>query len=560
MSRRRPAWLVLGALALAAALVGGRAPRAEGPAIRVDQVGYRPADPKVAFVAAAPRSFVVREAATQRPVFEGVAGPPGPLDPASGDRVAALDFGPLTSPGEYVVTAPGVASSPPFRIGPRIYAEPLRAALRIFGYQRCGTAIRDGSPFAHPACHLADAMVWGQAGERRAVTGGWHDAGDYGKYVPAAGITLWHLAATHELLSAPPKAAAARSEPGGFPDLLDEMRWELDWLLRMQRADGAVHHKVAQVRWTGDRAPHEDPDPRYLFGVSSVATATLAAAAARTARLYQPRDPAYAARLVAAAEGAWGWLERHPDLFPPGGFRNPPGVESGEYADDDDRDDRFWAAVELWRATGNARYGTAVLASLEKFPAFDYPASWKHVHNLAMLSLLEAGSALDPARRARLAAALIERSGWELQAIERPGGYRVALGVKDYYWGSNGLVLGRAVQLLAAFRESGRPAFQRAALDQLHYVFGRNALGKSFVTGIGADPPRRAYHQPSLTNRARAMLPGLLVGGPNDKDEGVRAPFPARAYQDNDRLYGVNEPAIYWNAGLAHVLAYFLAN
>jgi endoglucanase len=540
MGRAAVRRLLLTALLALVAVAGGRAPSADPVAIRVNQLGYRPADPKIALVAAAPGTFAVREATSGRVVFEGSAGPPGAVDPASGDRVAALDFSSLTAPGEYVVVAPGVGASPPFRVADAVYADALRVVLKSYSYQRCGTAIRDGSPFAHPACHLEDAREW-PSGSRRDVTGGWHDAGDYGKYVPAAGITVWHLAAIHDL--------------GAGAGLPEELRWELDWLLRMQRADGAVHHKVGPARWTADRAPHEDRDPRYLFGVSSVATATLAATGARAARLVAPQDRAYASRLLTAAEAAWRWLEQHPAIVPAGGFVNPPGVESGAYDDDDDRDDRFWAAVELWRATGGAKYRSAALAALDRWPPFDYPASWKRVQNLAYLTLLERESPLDSAVRARLRAALIERSGWVVDAVRQGGGYRVALTLQDYYWGSNGVALGRAVLLLAAFRESGREEFRQAALDQLHYAFGRNGLGKSFVTGLGADPPRRPYYQPAIAHSAHRVVPGMLVGGPNAQAEGITSAFPARAYRDDDRLYGVNEPAIYWTAVLAHVLA-----
>ncbi len=525
---------------LVVALVGSSGFGAEGPAVRINQLGYRPGDPKVALIATAPAAFAVREAATGRIVFEGQAGPPGPRDSASGDRVTALDFTALRTPGAYVVTAPGLTASPPFPVGDAVYAGALRTVLRSFTYQRCGTAIQDRSPFARPACHLADAREWGSStGGRRDVTGGWHDAGDYGKYVPAAGITLWHLAGVHDL-----------ARP---PGLLDEIRWELDWLLRMQRGDGSVHHKLGPQRWTGDRAPHEDHEPRYLFAVSSVATATLAATGARAARLYAAHDRAYAARLLGSAEAAWRWLERHPDIVPAGGFSNPPGVEGGAYDDDDDRDERFWAATELWRTTGHARYREAVLGSFDGWPPFDYPASWRRVQNLAYLTLLENESPLDAAARRRLRTRLAERAGWVMDEVNR-GGYRVALTRRDYYWGSNGLALERAVQLFTAFRETGRRTFRDAALDQLHYVLGRNALGKSFVTGLGSDPVRRPYHQPTIAHPARLIVPGLLVGGPNAQGAGLVVPFPARAYRDHDRLYGVNEPAIYWTAVLAHVL------
>ena len=531
-SRAAVAVLVVGALLL---LGAAGAPTV----VRVDQVGYRPRDPKIALVAGAPATFAVKDTRTGAIVFEGRPGPPGPPDPASGDRVAALDFTALVTPGSYVVTADGIAPSPALTVAEDVYAAVSRAVLRVFFYHRCGAEIRDGSPWARPVCHLKDAREWG-GGPHREVTGGWHDAGDYGKYVSAAGITIWHLAAVHDL------APAA--------SLLDELRWELDWLLRMQRSDGGVHHKITNVRWTGNYAPHQDPDPRWLFPVSSTATANVAAAGARAARLFRPHDAAYAARLLAASEAAWQWLDRHRAIVPPGGFRNPAGVETGEYEDDDDRDERFWAAVELWRATGQARYRDAALAGLGQWTPFDYPASWQRVQNLAYLGLVETGTPLDPAAVARLRAGLVERSGWLLDAYATKG-YRVALAPDDYYNGSNGIALGRAVQLLTAHRVTGRAAFRDAALDQVHYVLGRNALGKSFVTGFGSDQVRRPTHQPSITHPGRLVLPGLLVGGANARENGVPGPFPARAYRDDHEIWGVNEPAIYWQAALAHVLA-----
>jgi endoglucanase len=530
------------ALVLAALLLLGAA--GSPTAVRVDQVGYRPRHPKVALVAAGASTFAVKDVRTGAVVFEGRASPPAPPDPASGDRVAALDFTPLVTPGTYTVTAAGADPSPAFAIAENVYAGLFRAVLRVFAAQRCGVDIRDGSPWARPACHLRDAREWG-GGPHRDVTGGWHDAGDYGKYVPAAGITIWHLAAVHD------EAPAAW--------LRDELRWELDWMLRMQRSDGGVHHKVTNVRWTGNHAPHQDPDPRWLFGVTSTATANLAAAGARAARLFRPHDAAYAGRLLAAAEAAWQWLDRHPAIVPPGGFRNPPGVETGEYEDDDDRDERFWAAAELWRTTGEARYRDAVLAALGRWTPFDYPPSWKGVQNLAYLGLIEAGSPLDPAAVARLRKGLVERSEWLLEAYSRIG-YRVALAPGDHYTGSNGVALGRAVQLLAAYRVTGRAAFRDAALDQLHYVLGRNVLGKSFVTGFGSDPVRRPTHQPSITHPGRLALPGLMVGGPSAQPHGVQAAFPARAYRDDEAIWGVNEGAIYWQAALAHVLAQLTAS
>jgi endoglucanase len=531
---------------VAATLSVGRA-GTDTPTIRVDQLGYRPGDPKVAIVAGRVTGpFSVKRLPGREGVFDGETSALSPRDPASGDQVSLLDFSALRADGQYVVTTPGGLSSPPFRIGNDIYDEALRAALRSFTYQRCGTAITGGSPFDRPPCHLTDAREFGPDGAQRNVTGGWHDAGDYGKYVVPAGITLWHLGAIASLQ--PPSPIAA--------EVLKEMRWELDWLLKMQREDGSVHHKVGPSRWTADRAPQDDREPRFLYPVSSAATGDFTAALALASRLYLRTDPAYARRLLDAAETSARWLARQPAVVPPGGFKDPPGNEggSGEYGDDQDGDERFWAKAELWRTTRNARHAVATAEPIRRWKPFDYPASWQRVQNLGFLTLLEPDGPLDGAARAQLVALL---DGAAAGMVRGPAiaGYRAGLGPGDYYWGSNGLVLENAVTLLTAAVVTGQSRYRHAGLDQLHYVLGRNALGKSFVTGFGSDPPRRPYHQPSLTHPKRLVPPGLLVGGPNASDAGVPHGFPARAYRDEDKLYGVNEPAIYWTAALAHVLA-----
>jgi len=147
---RRPAALAL--LGLAATLLGGPLATPAPPGIRVDQVGYRPPDVKLALVAGAPTTFAVREAASGRIVLEGRAGAPAPSDPASGDRVAILDFNPVREPGQYVVTAPGVAASPSFAVGETVYARLLAAVLRVFTYHRCGAPMQRSSPTLVSRC------------------------------------------------------------------------------------------------------------------------------------------------------------------------------------------------------------------------------------------------------------------------------------------------------------------------------------------------------------------------------------------------------------------------
>ncbi len=101
----------------------------------------------------------------------------------------------------------------------------------------------------------------------------------------------------------------------------------------MQRADGAVYHKVSQKKWIGEYLPHADPSTRYIFDISSAATASFTAAAAIGSRHLKNYNQDYSQKLQVAAERAWDWLEENPQNVPTGGFKNPEGVEGGQYND-----------------------------------------------------------------------------------------------------------------------------------------------------------------------------------------------------------------------------------
>ena len=182
------------------------------------------------------------------------------------------------------------------------------------------------------------------------MTGGWHDAGDYGKYVGPGAVTVGHLLYTHLLFPEGCKANLNIPESGnGVPDILNEARYELEWLLKMQREDGAFYHKLTKARFAPFIMPEEDRETEYLMPVSHCATAAACACLALGYRVYGKYDPAFAERMLIQARRAWNWLIEHPDFVP---FTNPDGVRTGQYGERTDRDDRFWAACELYASTG----------------------------------------------------------------------------------------------------------------------------------------------------------------------------------------------------------------
>jgi endoglucanase len=339
--------------------------------IKVDQAGYLPGAPKVALVVSgAPATdFTVRRAPDGSVAFRGKLGAPA-ADADTGDRVQAADFTKLTQRGTYYLDVAGLGRSWDFAIGPDVFSRAWYLAMRSFYGQRCGTAVDLGPEFpgyAYSACHLKGAYhpSSGKTGPQTPVKG-WHDAGDYGRYVVDSGITTGTLLWTWELFGARIKNVKLNiPESGnGTPDILNEIRWNLDWMLSMQDQDGGVWQKQTSDHFCGFILPDKDTLVSYVVGTgkepykSSCATADFAAVMAIAARVYEPFDAAYARKCLQAARQAWIWLDKYPNVT----FQNPSGLQSGVYGDANCGDERLWASAELWRTTGEDLYHRHFLA------------------------------------------------------------------------------------------------------------------------------------------------------------------------------------------------------
>jgi endoglucanase len=551
-------------------------------AVKVDQVGYLPARPKVAIVTdpRATGSFTVRRAADGSEVLSGRLGP-ALADPDTGDTVRVADFSPLTQTGSFYLDVAGVGASYEFDVAPDVYAKVFYLAMRAFYGQRCGTAV-DLAPsypgYRHPACHTTgtpnpDALMHASSGATGVVeaTQGWHDAGDYGKYVVNSGITTGELLWTYEAFAS--RVGSVRldiPESGNaVPDLLDEVRWNLDWMLKMQDWDGGVWHKLTSERFGSFVMPQlDDGGPRYVIGTgsapfkSSCATGDFAAVMAAAARIFRAFDPDFAGAALAAAERAWRWLLLHPSVV----FRNCCGVQTGEYGDANCSDEALWAAAELFRTTGRAEYNAYFAANQAAarpgLIAAGTP-SWQSVGTLALLTYyFSAQPAADEAVRAQIRADTLAAAD---TIVARTGAnpYHVSLRTTDYVWGSNGVAANYGVLLALANAMQPNPAYLDAAADNLHYLLGRNTFGLSWVTQTGHQPFRHPHHRPSGAGTNSEPWPGLLSGGPNRYGgdpviDAMPATPPARRYRDDQRSYASNEVAINWNAPLVFLLASLL--
>jgi endoglucanase len=544
--------------------------------IKIDQVGYLSTGPKFAMVilndaqGGAVTAFSVRRSKDNSVALQGVLGA-STFDSDTGDRVRAADFSKLNETGIFYLDAPGIGRSWNFRIADDVFSRVYYLAARSYYGQRCGTAVDLGSEFPgyrHGVCHTDGAYDPSSGKEGKfASSHGWHDAGDYGRYVVNSGIStatlLWTLDLFRQKIE---KISLRLPESGnGVPDILNEARWNIDWMLSMQDKDGGVWHKQTSSHFCGFIMPEADKLASLVIGVgqspfkTSCATADFVAVTAIAARLFAPFDPAYARKCLDASRNAWNWLKQNPDVV----FRNPSGISTGDYGDAHCDDERLWAAAELLRATGEAEYENYFTAHYRDYLSTiraDNPLSWPMVAPLALWSYVLGGgkntTAVNEIRQQSLAAAntIVERAG------SHP--YRISMTSKNYIWGSNGVAANYSMQLLIADRFHSNPRYRDTAMENLHYLLGRNTFSLSWVTQTGSNSVQHIHHRLSSADGISAPWPGLLAGGPNPgrQDSAMQKLVlantpPGKAYIDMEAAYACNEVAINWNAPLVFSLA-----
>ncbi len=326
--------------------------------IIVDQFGWRPGDHKVVIFANAikgqgshyepGKTFEIRRVGDDGVAFSGSVAQwhGGATDDVSGDQTWSGDFSELRSPGQYYVFDPGHhLRSFPFRIEAGVYDEVLKAAMRMYYYQRTGTAIPEkfGGHWNHALDHMGPtqdrgAKLWKDEkpvpdSPARELSGGWFDAGDFNKYVPFTQTVLWNLLTAYEWNPGAFRDDSNIPESGnGVPDALDEIKYELDWMLKMQNPDGSVLNRDSNPTYAAGHAdPSTDTQPRYYTQATTWATASFAASIAHGARVFTKFDsvyPGYSKKLQNAAEKAWGFLEAHPTMWPEDGTDHGKGLAS----------------------------------------------------------------------------------------------------------------------------------------------------------------------------------------------------------------------------------------
>jgi endoglucanase len=351
-------------------------------------------------------------------------------------------------------------------------------------------------------------------------------------------------------------------------------------LLRMQVPDGhpkwagMAFHKVHEEAWSPvPLAPQDAKAPRFLHAPSTAATLNLAAVAAQAARVYRRIDPAFAKRCLEAARRAWAAAKKHPKVLAP----DDDGVGGGAYGDKEVGDEFYWAAVELWLATGEEKFRKEAKGSkhwgvipgpLPEQGGQMAPMNWQLVHALGTISLAVAGEKLAPADAKAARAAIVEVARTHAATVAQLG-YRVPLqpdaGGK-YPWGSNSLVLNNALLLGLAYDFTKEEVFLDAAVEAFDYLLGRNPMWQSYVTGYGSNPLQNPHHRFWAHQKDPAYPeppPGIVSGGPNSglddpyaKSAGLPGCPPQRCFVDHIESWSTNEITINWNAPLFWVAAF----
>ena len=493
----------------------------------------------------------------------------------SGEEVQTFDISAVKTPGTYRLFRGGEYVGSPITVGKNVYDGLVKASLKWFYYQRASMALEPkyAGKWTRAAGHKDDkVIVYGSdkatggkgAGKTIKSQRGWYDAGDYGKYIVNSGITVFTLLEIYEHF---PKYADSLTwniprEFPKYPELLEEVRYNLDWMLTMQDKDGGVYHKVTTLKFGGSVLPENDIAPRYAIIKNVTASLDFASVMAQASVVYRNIDKAYADKMLKAAESAYAWAKKNPTAF----YKQPADVQTGGYipGDEDGKDEFRWAAAELFRATKKAEYQEDLKAN-----AFTANGAWWGDVNMLAAFRVALDSVDFEKELVDAAKKVVMNEANNLRAVGDTSAYRLPAFPWSWNWGSNSAMANNGIVLVHAYLLTGDKSYLDGAQQCLDYLLGKNPHDITYVTGFGYRSPRNPHHRPSESDLVDDPVPGMLVGGPHlgkqdinlDGKENWKCPNyaaadkPALAYIDDRCSYATNEVAINWNAPLAYLAA-----
>lgn len=421
---------------------------------------------------------------------------------ATGEKVFQVDFSGLTLTGQYTAEVDGLKSVP-FRIQPHLYQSLFHDALRCFYLIRCGTAIDDSvTGIRHDACHLEDGPDPDHPSQTLDLTGGWHNAGDYGKWTHMEAISCSWMMWLYELKTQEMSGLQNHIPESGnhVSDLLNEARWGLTWLLKMQRPDGSVFHKVdSRDHFCFGTVPEKDPFPRYVQKGGSIDAGDLVGVLCQAARVFKTIDPDFSKKCGEAAELSWNWLEKNPKVL----------IQDPDYPDVDPSQEELWALGEMARTAGSKDLRNRFITQSETVPL--QTVSWMTPQFFGYMAEYF-DDQVDSDEKENIEQALMNIDDG-LAEKAKANGYGVCVTPNEYYWGSNENILNKTAALLFGYQMTGNGKYKDAALRQMNYILGLNSLNVSFVTGHGTNAESHPHHWDFAS--LHRVMPGWPGGGAN---------------------------------------------
>ena len=545
-------------------------------AIRLNQVGYRSDAVKRAIVTEGGNIFWVVDSTTGQIAYANAV-EAGRYEPTAGEVVNYCDFTDFTTPGMYylVVDLNYQKISYPFTISDDVLDPVHQLLLKAFYFNRCGCTIKDTEySLYHAVCHTGDAKVLeftdeytvnangdkayevretGEVVSGSKLLGGWHDAGDYGRYTPWEANSVGKMMLSYILNPDAYGDDTGIPESGnGIPDVLDEARYTLEWLTNMQRADGAFYHRLTAMYHAGfDMEPTEDTSTFYLWPVSLEGTSTAAGALAIASYVYADIDPEFASKCLNLAITAYDWCKSNLSI---GLYPADTGL-TGNPRTSNYKLEFSYAASALYSATGDQSYHNDLLNYCTNITG----QGTNHSVICAALNYI-----LNPTDQplnetiikqySNLFAAAGKNQTAKFNSTAYEFCYYVSL-----YANQGVIAISTALVLDELYNGSDNSLL---ISENINYILGKNATGYSGVLGVG--------YQQILNPHLRFYTPGWLTGGASEYSQ-LKARFakyletetrispndpPLKCYVDEYVYFQLNEPTISSNSNALIVFAY----
>ncbi|MBQ4805506.1 glycoside hydrolase family 9 protein [Aquimarina sp. MMG015] len=494
----------------------------------------------------------------------------------SGEHIVNVDISEVDTEGTYrfLIDTEEIT----FNVSTDGYAELREEAFKYYYYNRSSTALESthAGIYARPAgtpddvvrVHSSAATSARPEGTVISAPKGWYDAGDYNKYVVNSGISTYTLLAAYEHYKTEWQSLQYNipEQGGDLPDILDEVLWNLDWMLDMQDPnDGGVYHKLTAKNFSGRVMPAAYNLERFVVQKSTAAALNFAAVTAVASRIfsdYESVRPGFSAQLEQAAKDAYSWAKANPAIYYSQGNGTPVSdISTGEYGDTNVTDEFQWAAVELFITTRENTYRDDIDVS----SIGGGTPSWPYSDPLALISIAQYTTSLASSINVTAANSTLISTADQLKNQVNTSPMKTTMSTNDYSWGSNGAVGNQLILLIRAYELTQDESYLDAAYTAMDYIFGRNGTGYSYVTGFGDTQVFEPHHRISDADGISAPIPGMIVGGPQNENNpdtgdctgsGINFPsnLPASKYVDHWCSYSTNEITINWNAPLVYAM------